>query len=223
MRRAPTRPTLPHRRGGTPMACHRRTIIAISAFAVVHLAACAGDATKPTDAATTESTTITTDTATTPTRPHTTVVPDPTVPVPDVRTQLREVVEEAVRASPSIPGLVVHVEAPERQLNVSVAAGVADRATATPPPADAGLRIASNNKTFTAAAILRLVEQEKVGLDDPIADHLAPPTGNAVRAGGYRPDAITIRQMLTHTSGIYDYGKDPAYQTAVNADPAKRW
>src|SRR3954447_26169588 len=103
MRRAPTRPTLPHRRGGTPMACHRRTIIAISAFAVVHLAACAGDTTKPTDAAATESTTITTDTATTPTRPHATVVPDPTVAVPDVRTQLREVVEEAVRASPSIP------------------------------------------------------------------------------------------------------------------------
>ena len=26
-----------------------------------------------------------------------------------------------------------------------------------------------------------------------------------------------------HTSGIYDYGQDPAYQAAVNADPAKRW
>src|SRR3954451_17188891 len=113
MRRTPTRTTLPHRQGGTPMACHRSPIIAISAFAVVHLAACAGDATKPTDAAATERTTVTTDTATTPARPHATVMSDPTVPVPDVKTRLRELVEEAVRASPSIPGLVVHVEAPD--------------------------------------------------------------------------------------------------------------
>ena len=42
-------------------------------------------------------------------------------------------------------------------------------------------------------------------------------------AGGYRPDAITVRQVLVHTSGIYDVGQDPAYQAAVNADPAKRW
>ena len=60
-------------------------------------------------------------------------------------------------------------------------------------------------------------------LDAPIADLLAPETVDALRAGGYRPDAITVRQLLVHTSGIYDYGTDPAYQAAVNADPAKRW
>jgi D-alanyl-D-alanine carboxypeptidase len=204
------------------MAGHRTMIIAISAFAVVHLAACADDQTKPSAATATKSATVTTGT-TTPEPPETTLVPVTTVPVPDVEAQLRDVVEEAVRASPSIPGLVVHVEASGRDLDVSVAAGVADRATSTPLTPDAGLRIASNNKTFTAAAILRLVEQERVGLDDPIADRLAPPTVDALRAGGYRPDVITVRQLLLHTSGIYDYGKDPAYQAAVNAEPAKRW
>jgi D-alanyl-D-alanine carboxypeptidase len=204
------------------MAAHRTKIIAISVFAVVHLAACAGDDTKPIDATPTQRATITTDTTTTPARPDTTA-PDTTVPVPDVRAQLRDVVEEAVRASPSIPGLVLHVEAPNRALDVSVAAGVADRATATPLLPDAGLRIASNSKTFTAAAILRLVEQGRVGLDDPIADRLTPQTVGALRGGGYRPDAITVRQLLVHTSGVYDYGKDPAYQAAVNAEPAKRW
>jgi D-alanyl-D-alanine carboxypeptidase len=197
------------------MACRYRTIIATSAFAVVHLAACAGDERTPTDAGA--------GTTTPSMPPHMTIVPDTTAAKPDTTARLRDLVEETVRASPSIPGLVLHVEAPSRQLDVSVAAGVADRATATPLTPNAGLRIASNNKTFTAAAILRLVEQGRLGLDDPIADRLTPPTVDALRGGGYHPDVITIRQLLLHTSGIYDYGKDPAYQAAVNGEPAKRW
>jgi len=132
-------------------------------------------------------------------------------------------IDEAVRNSPSILGLVVHVDAPRRLIDVSVGAGVADRATGTPLAPDAGFGIASNNKTFTAAAILRLVEQGRLVLDDPIADRLAPETVDALRAGGYRLDKVTVRQLLLHTSGVYDHGKDPAYQVAVNADPARRW
>jgi D-alanyl-D-alanine carboxypeptidase len=202
------------------MACRRRTIIAISTFAAVLLVGCGGEETKRTDAAATASATNTT---AAPTRPHASVVPDAILPLPDVRAQLRDVVDEAVRTSHSIPGLVLHVEAPRRQLDLSVAAGLADRATAMPLTPDAGFRIASNNKTFTAAAILRLVEQGRVGLDDPIAHRLTPQTVDALRRGGYDTDAITIRQLLVHTSGIYDHGKDPAYEAAVNDEPAKRW
>ena len=216
---------------------HRRTAsIAICALAAIQLAACADDTTNQTVAATTDSTAtqarpdteVLSDTtvvgpAVTVVESDPAVVADTTVAVPDVTAQLRIVVEEAVQASASIPGLVLHVEAPDRHLDVSVAAGVADRATATPLTPDAGFRIASNTKTFLAAAILRLVEQGTVVLDAPIADLLAPETVDALRAGGYRPDAITLRQLLVHTSGIYDYGTDPAYRAAVNAEPAKRW
>ena len=83
----------------------------------------------------------------------------------DVEAQLRGLVDDAVNASASIPGFIVHVEAPGRGLDVSVAAGVADRATGAPLEVDAGVRIASNTKTFTAAAILRLVEQARLELD----------------------------------------------------------
>jgi D-alanyl-D-alanine carboxypeptidase len=204
------------------MACPPAAIIVIPALVLVHVAACARDVTHQTDAAVAVAATATTDSATTAAPPDTTVVSDTTA-LPDVAAQLRTVVEEAVGASASIPGLVLHVEAPGRQLDVSVAAGVADRATATLLTPDAGFRIASNNKTFTAAAMLRRVEQDRMSLDAPIADVLAPATVDALLVGGYRPGAITVRQVLLHTSGIYDYGTDAAYQAAVNAEPGKRW
>ena len=206
---------------------YRRTAIAFVA-AVVHVAGCSDAASKQTNSAVTPAATATatadstTTPATTPALSQTTLVV-PEVPVSEVAAELQTVVEEALRASPSIPGLVLHVEAPDRHLDVSVAAGVADRAAATPLAPDAGFRIASNTKTFTAAAILRLVEQGRLVLDTPIADLLAPETVDALRAGGYQPEVINVRQVLQHTSGIYNYGKDPAYQAAVSAEPAKRW
>lgn len=143
--------------------------------------------------------------------------------VVDVGAQLRAVIDDAVGASASIPGMIVHVEAPGTHVDVSVAAGVADRTTGAPLTVDAGFRIASNTKTFTAATILRLVEQGELSLETPIAELLAPATVDVLRSGGYHPELITLRQLLVHTSGIYDYGTDPAYEAAVNADPAKQW
>src|SRR5690606_22283105 len=58
-------------------------------------------------------------------------------------------------------------------------------------------RLASVTKQFTAAAILLLAEDGKLGLDDPIGRWLPslPPV----------PAAATLHQLLTHTSGILDY------------------
>jgi len=65
--------------------------------------------------------------------------------------------------------------------------------------ADGGsmFRTGSITKQFTAAAIMRLVEQGKVGLDDPITKHVP----------GYNTQGreITVRHLLTHTSGIKSY------------------
>lgn len=55
----------------------------------------------------------------------------------------------------------------------------------------------SIGKQFTAALILRLAAEDRLGLDDPIRRHLPE--------GPPRWDSITVRQLLTHTSGILDY------------------
>lgn len=64
----------------------------------------------------------------------------------------------------------------------------------TPVSNDTAFDIGSISKQFTAAAIVRLAEQHKLGLDDRAADHLA----------GFPYPTITIRQLLTQTSGVPD-------------------
>jgi D-alanyl-D-alanine carboxypeptidase len=44
-----------------------------------------------------------------------------------------------------------------------------------------------------------------------------------LRAGGYRPEDITVRQLLQHTSGLFDYASSPAYDDVNVADPGHRW
>jgi len=135
--------------------------------------------------------------------------------------QLDQLIHAFVSAHPSFPGVTLSVTTPT--LTWSGAAGFADRATRKPLTAAAGFRIASVTKTFTAAAILRLVENSKLSLDDPIAQHLSPNTIELLRRGGYQVGAIHVRNLLQHTSGIYDYAGDPAYQTFVVGHPHHRW
>ena len=79
-------------------------------------------------------------------------------------------------------------------------------------------------KTFTAAAVLRLMEDGKLGLDDPIAEHLfSAATIALVRRGGYDIGALRVRHLLQHTSGLYDYAEDPAFQASVVRRPRHRW
>ena len=75
----------------------------------------------------------------------------------------------------------------------------------------------------TAAATLRLAEQGRLGLDDPIADHLAPATLELLRRGGYDPDAIHVRDLLMHTSGLYDYASDPKFVEYVLTHGRHHW
>src|SRR5690606_18690385 len=58
--------------------------------------------------------------------------------------------------------------------------------------------VASGSKTFTALAVMRFVEDGRLGLDQPVREIL----------GADLPlidDAVTIEELLTHTSGIGDY------------------
>lgn len=75
--------------------------------------------------------------------------------------------------------------------------GLANIEEKTAASAQTHYRLASVTKQFTAAAILTLQEQGRLSLDDSVRKHLPslPPYA----------DAITIRQLLTHSSGLIDY------------------
>jgi D-alanyl-D-alanine carboxypeptidase len=76
-------------------------------------------------------------------------------------------------------------------------------------------RIASITKTFVATLVLQLVAEGKLGLDDPVESRLP----GVVPNGG----AITLRELLNHTSGLFDYTEDPGFDGAVTSDPGRTW
>lgn len=95
--------------------------------------------------------------------------------------------------------------------------GQADREARVPMQTDSIFRIASQSKAIVTTAAMMLVEQGKLGLNDPIAKYI-PEFAKATVAvpkdgGGYyttqlkRP--ITVRDLMTHTSGL-SYGTGPA-------------
>jgi D-alanyl-D-alanine carboxypeptidase len=84
------------------------------------------------------------------------------------------------------------------------------------PATDSTLfRIGSVTKQYTAAAIMRLVEQGKLGLDDDFTKYVDYPTQGKV---------VTIRHLLNHTSGIKSYTAVPGFAEtgcALDLPPAK--
>jgi D-alanyl-D-alanine carboxypeptidase len=137
------------------------------------------------------------------------------------RQRILEQVERDLASDPGVPGEIVAVRAPG--IDVTVAAGLADRGAATPLAPDTPFRIASVTKTFVAAAVLKLVGRGRLDLDDPIADHLSRRTVRTLRRGGYDPDEITVRQLLRHTAGLFDYATTDAYDRRNERDPAHHW
>jgi D-alanyl-D-alanine carboxypeptidase len=80
-------------------------------------------------------------------------------------------------------------------------------------------RVGSTVKTFTAATILKLVEEGKLQLDDAAANYLSP----AVIENIANADKATIRQLLNHSSGIFNYIRSAQFQTASLNDLIKEW
>ncbi|MGJ3354802.1 serine hydrolase domain-containing protein [Providencia sp. Je.9.19] len=86
---------------------------------------------------------------------------------------------------------------------------------------DTPLRIASNTKTFTAAAILRLAEMQKLSIDGAIS-HYITPRYNELLSPPYDTDRITIRHLLNHSSGLLDHA-DADYLSKVLKHPDHEW
>jgi methyl acetate hydrolase len=113
-----------------------------------------------------------------------------------------------------IPGVVAMVTDRERVLYQG-AFGVADASNRRPLRMDAMFRIASMTKPVTTVAAMQLLEQGRFSLDDPAGKYLPELAGLSVfesfdgRTGAYtvRPvkKAVTIRHLLTHTSGLGYY------------------
>ena len=127
-------------------------------------------------------------------------------PVPRL-TRVVDSVAAATLASASVPGLSVVVM---RGAKVQLAKGygLADVSSRTPATVNTVYQIGSISKQFTAAAIMRLVEQGALRLDDPVSRHLPE----------YRRhygDSVRLTHLLRQTSGIREEFTLPGYNEQI--------
>lgn len=99
-----------------------------------------------------------------------------------------------------VPGAQVAVRLGD-ELILSEAYGLADQAAGTPLTTGHVFRVASHSKTFTAVAVLRLVEAGRLRLDDAVGT-LLPDLADAPLA------EVTVRELLSHTGGAIRDGVD---------------
>ena len=84
-------------------------------------------------------------------------------------------------------------------------------------------RIASNTKTYVAVALMRLWEQGKVKLDAPIATLISADFDAVMKADGYDTSAMTVQQVLNHTSGLFGHFLNKEYIGALLDNPQRVW
>lgn len=113
-----------------------------------------------------------------------------------------------VMADKSIPGAIVGVWAADGRY--VRAFGIADKTSQVPMQTDFNTRIGSLTKTFTITALLELIDQGKLRLDDPIAKYIpGVPSG----------DVITLRLLAQMQSGLVTYDGVEKFEEAFIADP----
>jgi D-alanyl-D-alanine carboxypeptidase len=88
---------------------------------------------------------------------------------------------------------------------------------------DEGFRLASITKTYVAAAALRLYEDGRLDLQAPVDRYLPAGWMRLLASDGYRTHDITVRQLLSHTSGIADAAQTPQFIATLKAHPQTRW
>lgn len=131
---------------------------------------------------------------------------------PAVARQLDEAVLKVMNEA-KVPGVQVALSAPGKGAYVR-AFGVADKATGRPMADNLFMRIGSETKTFTVTALLELVDEGKIGLDDPIGKYVS---------GVPNGDRITLRELAGMRSGLFNYSADEDFFKALTSDPQREF
>ncbi len=135
--------------------------------------------------------------------------------VPVVKQQLQSILDTSIEETRTA-GAVLLVQTPS--FHWVGASGFADTAGKTLMKPDDKLRLASMTKTFVSVVILKLQEEGKLNLNDKIEAHLPAAIIGEITHGS----EITIRQLLSMTSGIRGYTESDSYNDAVETNPYRK-
>ncbi|MFJ5934131.1 serine hydrolase domain-containing protein [Streptomyces sp. NPDC093071] len=139
--------------------------------------------------------------------------PPPPSPSPSSAEALRKQLDDLVRTPGGPPGAIALMQVGDR--TTVHRAGVADTRTGRPPRADEYMRLASVSKAYSGAVALRLVDRHRLALDDTIGRRLP-----ALPKAWHK---VTLRQLLSHTSGLPDFSTAPSFLEILIADPRHRF
>ncbi len=129
---------------------------------------------------------------------------------PDVAAEIQAEMDD-LTAGELPPGMVVWIDAPAYRFEG--ASGFANLMDDSPMPPEGAFRIGSITKMFTATVIMQLAEDGVLTLDDPLALWL-PEVAEQLPYG----DQITLRHLLTHTSGLFNVVEHEAYWADLFAE-----
>ena len=141
----------------------------------------------------------------------------PSAPLPELALpfgqELQDVLDDGLQVTHGTGvSAAVHVSGQGTWTGVS---GMSDLSASKRIKRDMLFDIASVGKIFTAALVLQLAEEDLLSLEDPLHKWL-PAYPNI-------ENTITIRQLLNHTSGIFDFVENDAYWHSVWEDPKRLW
>ncbi|HEX2787508.1 MAG TPA: serine hydrolase domain-containing protein [Ignavibacteria bacterium] len=123
-----------------------------------------------------------------------------------------DAVADSVMANTNLPGMIISVVCGD--FTYEKARGYADVMNQQPMTLGKTYRIGSVTKTFTITALLQLVDEGKLKLDDPISKFFPDfPNG----------DNITVRMLANMTSGIYNFTETEEFNDTLENRPLKKW
>ena len=153
-----------------------------------------------------------------------------TPPFDNLNQEMEYLVSGFVKDDKSVRNCVLSVMKGDGSFFWSNAAGIARQDGRVPMTKDTPIYIASITKLYTATVIMRLYEKGTLSLDDPMSKYLSKELiqGIHVYKGNDYSHEITIKQLLSHTSGIADYytekpkGGKSLFELILE-EPERRW
>jgi D-alanyl-D-alanine carboxypeptidase len=134
----------------------------------------------------------------------------------NIEEQLQDLVARSVTANGT--GTLLGVDAPLHGVRFRGAAGPFARGNPDRISIEDGFRIASMSKTFTAVLIIRQVEQGNLALTDTLPRYFEPGFVARIHPEGH---AITLRHLLNHTAGLWDFALSKDWSAEIRSDPTR--
>ncbi len=145
----------------------------------------------------------------------------------DTEKETKQLLETALheQIATGCPGVILEISAPSLGFTFSEAQGLYARDDSQPLRTSDAFRAASITKAVTAALAVYLAANQHWDLDDPITNFLPTQVIRTLRKlkGLSNVNDLTIRKLLSHTSGLSDYFFNAQFQAQVRKDPNHIW